>query len=677
MSSPVNPVDQTVVKPSQKLLDQASESSSATQFDAPALLTNILQQLLSSPALASNNPIAADHPDTTHHRNSPMDSQVLQQLAQDPRVINVLFDAAERIYDCIDPALQQMMTAHDLPLVQILKQGRVVRDYSLPLLSLPLLSFEQGNSDQTVSDLTVSVNDGLYQSQTHEQLQNPAQPACWTVYRANNDQSADHFKFPFRQGFKPYAAESACVSSTSNDSANSSPSVAVSSEIVIKPSLADSALTDPAPPKKVIKMPHFQIANARVGQAYSANLKIQGDPQQAVHLKPDSVRITSGANGASSDIGNTDKATDEANEIGIRYDPELDQFSGVPQQAGEYSIQFYYQQAKQWLAGQCAFIITADPRSLWQVNEPPTDAAYAKPHLDAALIQQMPEGANATLIAASRRGRSHEHAGSFRDDDFLIAHIADSSWSILAVADGAGSAEFSREGSRIAVQAAGQVLTDYLEQNRQQLDAQLENWQMGTADESSKQAAQALYHRFHDVFYQVAQTAIADIEQQASQQQRSTKAFATTLLVAVVRHHQAQTFVSTFWIGDGAIAVYSPDKVRLMGNPDSGEFAGQTRFLDKSVINGFNERVNIGYFEQVSAVILMTDGISDPKFETDSGLQNPQKWNALWHELQQPLSQPNPEQALLDWLHFFCAGHHDDRTLALLSTQKLGGQLLD
>lgn len=646
MSSSANALDQALAQSSEKPLHSALESSSAVQFDAHALLTNILQQLL------TRSDITADNPDTSHRINSPMDSPALQQLAQDPRVMNALFDAAERIYDCIDPALQQMIAAHDLPLVQILKHGRVVRDYSLSALS-----FKQDDRDCKAADLTHALaNDDLRQTQGQDSIQ----PAYWTVYHAESKEPTDYFKLPFRQGFKPYAAESVCVSSTSNNSANSSLSAATSAEIVSKPSLANSALADPAPPKKVIKMPHFQIANARVGQAYSASLKIQANPQQSIRLKPDSVRISSSTDAASSA---------PVNETGISYDPELDQFSGVPQKAGEYSIQFYYQQAEQWLAGQCAFIITADPRSLWQVNEPPADAAYAKPHLDAALIQPMRDGTNASLIAASRRGRSHEHAGSFRDDDFLIARIADSSWHILAVADGAGSAEFSREGSRIAVQAAGRILSDYLQQNRQQLDAQLENWQIGTADESSKQAAQALYHSFHDVFYQVAQAAIADIEQQASQQQCSAKAFATTLLVAVVRHHQAQTFVSTFWIGDGAIAVYSPDKVRLMGNPDSGEFAGQTRFLDKSIINGFNERINIGNFEQVSAVILMTDGVSDPQFETDSGLQNPQKWNTLWHELQQPLSQPDPEQALLAWLHFFSAGHHDDRTLALLATQ--------
>ena len=164
----------------------------------------------------------------------------------------------------------------------------------------------------------------------------------------------------------------------------------------------------------------------------------------------------------------------------------------------------------------------------------------------------------------------------------------------------------------------------------------------------------------------MAQTSIQRIDNEAHIQNVPTKAFATTLLAAVVKQENHQTFISTFWIGDGAIVVYSPDKLRLMGRPDSGEFAGQTRFLDKSIVSNFNERVNIGYFDDIAAVILMTDGISDPRFETDAGLKNQQKWDALWQELQNPLAAEQPENALLEWMHFFSAGHHDDRTLALL-----------
>ncbi|MFC2503447.1 MAG: protein phosphatase 2C domain-containing protein, partial [Cardiobacterium sp.] len=63
-------------------------------------------------------------------------------------------------------------------------------------------------------------------------------------------------------------------------------------------------------------------------------------------------------------------------------------------------------------------------------------------------------------------------------------------------------------------------------------------------------------------------------------------------------------------------------------------------------------------------VILMTDGVSDPKFETDAALENPQRWQTLWDELQAPLAAAEPKAALHDWLGFWSRGNHDDRTIA-------------
>jgi hypothetical protein len=64
--------------------------------------------------------------------------------------------------------------------------------------------------------------------------------------------------------------------------------------------------------------------------------------------------------------------------------------------------------------------------------------------------------------------------------------------------------------------------------------------------------------------------------------------------------------------------------------------------------------------------MLMTDGISDPRFETDNGLQDASKWDALWTEVAPALAAHDPGKALVEWMDFFTPGHHDDRTFALL-----------
>jgi hypothetical protein len=62
----------------------------------------------------------------------------------------------------------------------------------------------------------------------------------------------------------------------------------------------------------------------------------------------------------------------------------------------------------------------------------------------------------------------------------------------------------------------------------------------------------------------------------------------------------------------------------------------------------------------------MTDGVSDPFFETDNGLIDPARWALLWKELIPVFQSANADTALADWLHFFKPGHHDDRTIAIL-----------
>jgi hypothetical protein len=69
-----------------------------------------------------------------------------------------------------------------------------------------------------------------------------------------------------------------------------------------------------------------------------------------------------------------------------------------------------------------------------------------------------------------------------------------------------------------------------------------------------------------------------------------------------------------------------------------------------------------------TALVLMTDGISDPLFETDNDLRQLGCWDSFWQQIE-PLLSENPElsaQQLTEWLDFWSPGNHDDRTLALI-----------
>lgn len=353
---------------------------------------------------------------------------------------------------------------------------------------------------------------------------------------------------------------------------------------------------------------------------------------------------------------------------GLTFDAATGTLAGCPLESGTIKLVVHC------LFDQVSSVMTAldlpvqpDPQSLWQVNEPEAGPPFVKPHLASTQLMAPPW----QLIAASRRGRAHEHAGTFRDDDFVIDFDEASGFGIMIVADGAGSAPYSREGARLAAQATASGLRRQLAQlQADDLQKPIQQWSTLT-DDARRQLGIACFH----LFRQAATQAVDEIERRASelaqrlQQSCKPRDFATTLLGALFLPTTAGLFVATCWIGDGAIAVYGPrGKVRLMGRPDSGEFAGQTQFLDRSVLHApdFGQRIGMGCFQDIDALVLMTDGVSDPKFETDRALQDPTCWDQLWDELKPVLADPQPAQALTDWLHFFIKGHHDDRTLAVL-----------
>src|SRR5262249_49932948 len=53
------------------------------------------------------------------------------------------------------------------------------------------------------------------------------------------------------------------------------------------------------------------------------------------------------------------------------------------------------------------------------------------------------------LVAASHRGKTHAHQGTFRED--AVALAATRYWNVMAVGDGAGTADLARVGSNLAV----------------------------------------------------------------------------------------------------------------------------------------------------------------------------------------------------------------------------------
>jgi len=365
--------------------------------------------------------------------------------------------------------------------------------------------------------------------------------------------------------------------------------------------------------------------------------------------------------------------------IGLTYDKETHTLSGAPTEKGEHKLIFRYRlaisdEAKPLNEKEILFVVNPDPKSLWKDLPSDKDDQFYKEDTATGSMEML----GRKLVAASKRGRSHAHEGKFRDDDFDFAFFEDNGFGVIVVADGAGSAKFSRKGSQIACETTVEYFrTQITPEEYKSFDETVINFHAEKNETNTKALNDFLTGKFGKAPF----AAHKKIQTFAEMQGAALKDFSTTLICCLVKKYEFGWCVISFGVGDGGAGIYMRDKKEalLLTTPDGGEFAGQTRFLTMPDIFNpevFYKRISFKLVDDLTALILMTDGVTDPKFQTDANLARIEKWDELWDDL----NGKNPdgaaagfdkapeetEKGLLAWLDFWSPGNHDDRTIAIL-----------
>jgi len=312
------------------------------------------------------------------------------------------------------------------------------------------------------------------------------------------------------------------------------------------------------------------------------------------------------------------------------------------------------------------------PRAIWTITPPTTP--WCPPewqaHLDVVAPGLVPPdqhgpSAEATgiraardgwsLLVASRRGRLHAHRGDHREDAGQIL-LFEHGW-CAAVADGAGSATYSRLGAAIATHVATHAVRVALHGAPPPHDADDSLLRIAL-----KQAAVAVNDALRD-FANRCGLALRDLR--------------TTLLVAAMHG----TRVGLLQVGDGASAWLSADGT--VSQPLSGpitEFSGEVaHFLpDDGAIEQLVQSLVIRDASHCTALILATDGVEDPWYpfmrhagtlyhELLHGVSDASNGAGVTSTHRAPvLSAPDPVHALIEWLAFEKRGENDDRTLCII-----------
>ncbi|MDR3154375.1 MAG: protein phosphatase 2C domain-containing protein [Deltaproteobacteria bacterium] len=351
------------------------------------------------------------------------------------------------------------------------------------------------------------------------------------------------------------------------------------------------------------------------------------------------------------------------------------------------------------------YYIRQDPRLMWKDLKVESDDGYPTADTEKKCAE-IPDS-NLIAVAASRRGRSHANTGKPRDDSFYMRCGGESGWSALAVADGAGSARYSRVGSRLACKTSVDAFLAHAEgwhseDKEQKLVEILKRLREAATGKTSLSASEPRLSKleetggFSSFIYDAARKAYNSIAEEVERKKKDTahpapdaslNDYHTTLLFAAFRKFSFGWFLVTFWIGDGGLALYNPNgtgEVNVLGTPDAGEYAGQTRFLTMSgemTPDKIRARTFYSFPQDFEALIMATDGVTDPFFPSEDSIKSPEPWRVLWTELLPKGINENPgcpelfdesvagevkSEKLLEWLNFWCQGEHDDRTLLIV-----------
>lgn len=370
----------------------------------------------------------------------------------------------------------------------------------------------------------------------------------------------------------------------------------------------------------------------------------------------------------------------EHNDLGLEYDEATNTIHGLPAKSGDFKILLKFE-----LQGQdesaspnykkISLVINPDPRSLWKnIDSNRADPYWKEDNVDIAAVL----GAK-RLVAASKRGRSHATVGSFRDDDFAFKYFGESGWSLVAVADGAGSARLSRYGSLIACSEAVNYFSEAVDKAEfAELDTLIAEYNNNKNDAGVEQV---LSKRSCEQLGAAAWHIHKKLEDAALANDAPLKDLHTTLIFTLFKKYDFGFAILTFGVGDCPIGLIGKggSSATLMNWLDVGEYGGGTRFMTMPEVfasDKFYTRFGFKLVEDFEYLFMMTDGIYDPKFVVEANLERQECWDAFIADLRG--NNPGGDKVgfedgnadvsaqLASWMDFWSPGNHDDRTLVII-----------
>ena len=255
------------------------------------------------------------------------------------------------------------------------------------------------------------------------------------------------------------------------------------------------------------------------------------------------------------------------------------------------------------------------------------------------------------VAAATAAGASHLRDNIPNQD--AVAHrvieIGRGAVTVIAVADGAGSAPRSHEGSRIAVDAAVASVVEGI--NRQPAAAFAEGMAASTVRDAIERAR-------------------TEVERYGRRQGIPLSELASTLIVALA----SDNLMTAAQVGDGAVIAFNiggGDAMTLC-EAHTGEYANETTFITSR--SRPHEIASVGHASgyDYDALALITDGLQN------LALKMPEReaFMGFWNPILGDLAHTDEPEAVPGRLHAFISGERvqsrttDDVTIAIAARNR-------
>ena len=250
------------------------------------------------------------------------------------------------------------------------------------------------------------------------------------------------------------------------------------------------------------------------------------------------------------------------------------------------------------------------------------------------------------IATATAPGSSHLRDDTPNQDAvaYRMVEVGDGEVVVVAVADGAGSASRSHEGSRIAVDAAVTAVVDGI----------------------NRQPAAAFVKSHAELLLRSAiMQAKIEVERYGLRHNVAARELASTLIVAFA----SDSLVTAAQVGDGAVVTFNIGSAAAMTlcEAHSGEYANETTFITSR--SRPHELAYVGHASgyEYDTLALITDGLQN------LALKMPEReaFLGFWNPMLNDLARTDEPEAVPEKLHAFISGERvqsrtsDDVTIAI------------